>query len=149
MANERRSKGASEILKTLHSLSLDTEDEILAMSRDEVRACLQQEGIDPDVLATEMGTRFNVIRGRARLSAARQQREALNRTLVHKQIVNALNLDEIKIQVEEKLGLLFPTQTQAAKVYYNRFKEASDEDLPGLLEDLSLLDALNAEGEEL
>jgi hypothetical protein len=54
MATERRSKSASEIISTLQSLSLDTEEEILAMSRDQVRARLIEEGINPDAKNAEL-----------------------------------------------------------------------------------------------
>ena len=64
---------ASEILDALHALSLDTEEEIFAMSCDQIRARLGEEGINLDAGRSEMKRKFQEIKGQQRLAAARGQ----------------------------------------------------------------------------
>ncbi|MDQ2774234.1 MAG: hypothetical protein M3Y57_04790 [Acidobacteriota bacterium] len=146
MATERRPKEASEILAALHSLSLDTEEEILAMSQDEVRARLQADGIDPDIASTETKRRFREIRGRQKLAAAREQRQSHAAFLSQRSPASGrMSFDQIRTEVSRRLNQLSSTKSAPAQVYFNRFQNSSDDDLPGLLDDLRLLEEIDKE----
>jgi DNA anti-recombination protein RmuC len=146
MATERRSKSASEILQTLHSLSLVTEEEILAMSRDEIQACLKEEAIDLTTAKADLTIKLNEIRGQQRLRAAREARLAQDSTRSARQSSPGLSIDQIRAEVQRRLGLLSPPRSPLVQTYFNRFKDMEDEDLPGLLSDLERLDELSQEG---
>ena len=146
MATERQPKEVSEILAALHSLSLDTEEEVLTMARDGVRARLQEEGIDPDAGKAEMKRRLQESRGRLRLAVAREQRQAQMASLAQRRPVDLMSFDQIRMEVSHRLNHL-STGPAPTQVYFNRFKNASDDDLPGLLDDLRLLGEMSEEGD--
>ena len=146
MATERRPKEASEILDALHAFSLDTEDEILAMLRDQVRVRLGEEGIDPDSGKSEMKRRIQKIKGQQRLAAARQQRQAHEVTLVQRITNSSLSFDQMRTEVSLRLSQLSPSGSAQVRAYFNRFQNASDDDLSGLLDDLRLLEEMDREG---
>lgn len=52
----------SSRLAALHSLSLDTEEEILAMSPDQVRERLVDEGLNPHAMQAQLHQRLKSIR---------------------------------------------------------------------------------------
>jgi hypothetical protein len=143
MPTEGRPQSDAEILSALHILALDTEDEILGMSREEVRAGLIEEGLDPDANKAKLAELLKTIRAQQRLAAAREAREAQEGALSPQRPTPALDYAQIRAEVSRRLGLLSPTGSAQVQVAFNRFKEASDEDLPGLLDDLRLLEALD------
>lgn len=146
MTNERRQKSAAEFLSALNDLSLETEEEILAMSRDQLQARLSEEGINLDAAKADLASRLKTIRGQQRLAEARERRLATESAIATRTKRASLTIAQMRAEVNRLLGLLNPSRTPMVQAYFNRFQEATDDDLPGLLEDLLLLDEQQKEG---
>lgn len=147
MATQRNPKGASEFLDTVHTLSVESEEEILSMSQEQVRTRLTEEGIDLSSAKTDLASRMKVFRGQQKLVEARERRMAQESLLAERKATTLLNADQMRAEIEQRLGLMPMPNNASAPVhaYFNRFKEAADEDMPGLLDDLKVLEEQNTE----
>lgn len=152
MARQGSSRGAAEFLDALHELSVESEDEILSMSQDEVRSRLAEESIDLSVVKVTLANRLKAIQGERRLAVARERRLAreaqISSTLAEFGNDIAAMKAEIRRRLEVARARATPLQTSRVAIVFNRFQEASDEDLPGLLEDLNLLEDMRGLGSE-
>ena len=141
MPREPRSKSGSEILEALYNLSLPSDEEIKTMPRDEVLASLAEDGIDLSSHRSQLRDRLTTIRAQLRLSDVRERRLATEAQIATRKHGSLLTVDEMRKEIDRRLGLLMPAKPNSpVYAYFNRFREASDEDLPALLEDLELLD---------
>ena len=149
MAEERGSTEAEKILDALHTLSVETEDEILAMSREQVQMRLKEEGINIDAKKTEMRQRMDHIRRQRTLQEARERRIAAEEVFTQRPTITGyerMSTDQMRTEASRRINQMSSSGT-FVQTYFNRFNDASDDDLPGLLDDLRLLEDKNQEGD--
>jgi hypothetical protein len=140
MPNNEEQFKASDILRELHELLQEPEQDVIAMPLKDIQAELIRRGIDTGPLLKRVKQQLAKAKADAELSVARSQREdGLQRlkSLAGKLTGTPSALRERILSTLGKLSVGNPT---VATAYFNKFEEASDADLQSLLDDLSSLD---------
>lgn len=138
MTEEKNQPSAFEVLQGLFEFAYGDMDDIESMPIEEVRKCLQEEGIDPKQLVKAIRQRINEAIGRQKLVLARMDRKKF--------------LEQLKnIKVPEEVGNVIKTLSgnnpDLAQVYMRKFQEADKKDHQRLAKDLLALDELEKSNE--
>jgi hypothetical protein len=139
MAERKAPQNAAEILKALHEFILGPEEDVSAMSREQVQAALKADGIDPAPLTRRVRDRLAKMRAAEELGRAHIQRQQLLELRARMPSLPAV----VREHILTRLKSLSVQQPAFAHTYFRKFEEASEADIHSLLEDLILLDKMD------
>jgi hypothetical protein len=140
MSNDKEQFKASDILRELHELLQEPEQNVIAMPLKDVQAELIRRGIDTGPLLKRLKQQLAKAHANTELSMARSQREDALRRL--KSLAGKLTgaPSALRERILSTLGNLSVENPTVAAAYFSKFEEASNADLQSLLDDLNLLD---------
>jgi len=137
MPEEKPPTPATDAVKALARFMHDPEVE--NEPREQIQAELKSAGINTAAIMKTVKEKIGQAKGRQRLAAARERREALLHKVVELKAMASRGGARLREKVKEMLEVEFGGQQQAL-VLYHKFEEAKDEDLQTLLDDILLLD---------
>ena len=140
MPDDKEQFKASDILRELHELLQEPEQNVIAMPLKDVQAELIRRRIDTAPLLKRVKQQLAKAKADAELTLARNQREdALHRLkLLTCKLTGTPSA--LRERILSTLGKLSVGNPSVAAAYFNKFEEASDADFQSLLDDLNLLD---------
>lgn len=137
-------------LEGVYDLLVGTAEEIERAPRDEIRAFLKTEGIDPDFparLAAEVRRRLAEHAGREELARAREilvrNRQRLRLLLGGRTTGKAP--PPTRAEMIARIERAVARSPERIAVNFRRFEEATDADLASLLDDLEAIDHLGGD----
>lgn len=140
MPDEKQQPSASDMLRALHDLVQEPEEDVASKPIKEVQAELTRRGIDTAPIIARAKQQLAKARADSELASARAQRiRALERL---KGIQARIERFPAAVR-EHALTVLTGLSAQnpnVAAAYFSKFEQASDVDLQSLLDDLSMLD---------
>lgn len=134
----------SDILKTLHDMLLENEEDVENMPIDRVEQELAREGISVAPMISEVRGLIAKKQAQRRLDAARAKRTALERLAAVKAERDSSNLREKIVSIFNDLSGFQP---KMASAFFRKLEEVDDEDLMSILDDLELLERTDNEPE--
>ncbi len=108
------------------------------MEEDELDEFLDMLSIDFSEFDARLSKHIERAKGKAELNQATENRTMFKSRLQTYACTLAMSLEEKRLEIEQRLGLL--GEGQAATVFNRNYKEAEGDDLDGLLEALRALD---------
>ena len=137
---DEKQPSASDMLRALHNLVQEPEEDVATKPIKEVQAELTRRGIDTALIIARAKQQIAKARADAELASARAER-----------IRSLERLGGIQAKIgrfpaavgEHALAILSGLSAQNPRVaaaYFSKFEQASDADLQSLLDDLSMLD---------
>lgn len=140
--HSNKQRTGTDIVEDLASIAFETDE---FPSKAEAIQILEEEQIDPKLIAGWTLEKLKGIRARQKLADAREKRlrweEAFNRCRDKARGMGS----NLRDAVLSKLRILGESDPQAAQVYGRKFESISDDDLPELDAELSLLERLDEE----
>jgi len=140
MPDDKQNPKASDILRALHALVREPEEDVGNKPLKEVQDELRRRGIQSAPLVANVKQQLAKARANAELAAARAKRES---TLAQGLQRIQSKIDEAPEALRKRLLALLSAEDPA--VAFSKFEEATDDDLQSLLNDLGLLDKPNDE----
>lgn len=144
MPDEKQQPSSSDMLRALHELIQEPEEDVASKPIKEVQAELARRGINASALIADAKQQIAKARAGAELASAHSQRARSLERLAQLQA----KISRFPVAVRERalavLSGLAEENPKAAAAYFSRFEEASDADLQSLLDDLSMLDESDA-----
>lgn len=137
-------KTASDILKSLNSFLLGPEEDVALLPADQVQGYLKSEGIDPAPLVNKVRQRIAKLKAERELTEAREKRLKIAANNV-KPAIHEDSSTSLREKIRGMIEMLKPSHPELAAVYYRKFEESVEDDLESLLEDLALLEKMEAE----
>lgn len=136
-------KTASDILKSLNSFLLGPEEDVTLLQAEQVQGYLKSRGIDPAPLVSHVKQRLVKLKAEQELSEARERRLRLANSV--KPATVADTSPSLRDKIRDMIEMLKPANPELAAVYFRKFEESAEEDLESLLDDLTLLERMEAE----
>ena len=140
----KKDRTGSDMVEDLAAFAFATDD---FPTSDEAHKILEEEGIDTKRLSEWTLEKLKGVRARQKLALAREKRirweESLERC--RKSVIETGSA--LREAVLSQLRVLGESDPDAAQIYCRKFEEMSDEDLPELDAELSLLDSLDEDHE--
>jgi hypothetical protein len=130
---------AKEILKRFHAFMVDQGD--LPDDAESVRTRLSEEGIDTAPLKRWAIESVGAIKAQAMLGGAREKRLHLQEAF-EKLRERIGEMTPLRKAVLAKIRALSESDPDGALVFCRKFEEIGDDDLPGLVEDLEMIEEM-------
>lgn len=140
MPDEKQQPSASDMLRALHELIQEPEEDVASKPIKEVQAELARRGIDASPLIASAKQQIAKARADAELASAHAQRARSLERLADLQAKIGRFPAAVRERALAVLVGLSAEQPKVAAAYFSKFEEASDADLQSLLDDLSMLD---------
>jgi len=106
---------------------------------------LKEDNLDLSRLNSWAQQKLSGLRARQKLQEAKEARETCLEILAKCSRPASEELSSLRESILAKLKVISSSDPDAALIYCRRFRDAPDDDLPGLEADLNLLDSLEDE----
>lgn len=138
MPDDKQNPKASDILRALHALVREPEEDVTHKPRKEIQDELKRRGLNTAPLVAEVKQQLAKAKANTELASARAKRE---NTLAQRLQRIQCKIDEAPEALRKRMLALLSAEDPA--VAFSKFEEATDDDLRSLLNDLELLDKPN------
>lgn len=135
--NMQKPEKFSDILKALHEILQENEENVESIPIDRVHQELEREGIFVSPMVDEVKSLIKKKQAQRRLDAAKAKRAALEKLAAVKASRDRSNLREKIVSIFNDLS---GSQPQLASAFFRKLEEVDDEDLISILDDLELLE---------
>lgn len=127
-----------QALKAFHHLIAESEDEVDALTPEQVDAELKQYGVDVKPVMATLQAAVKQLKARRKLDAARDERTAQLQAL-HERVPDDADSPNDEARCRELLAACAQVSPQQAAVLYRKFENGSGEDWKSLRADLEYL----------
>ncbi len=134
----------SDILKILHDMLLEKEEDVENMPIDRVNQELAKAGISVAPMISDVRSLIAKKQAQRRLDAAKAKRTAFERLAAVKADRDRSNLREKFVSIFNDLS---GAQPNMASAFFRKLDEVDDDDLMSILDDLELLEGLDHDPE--
>lgn len=137
--NKHNPEKYSEVIRSLHGLLSQKEEEVESLSLSAIKENLAKEGVNINQMVSDVKSMIEKKKATQRLEAAKERRLAFEKAAeLKKNIGGITNIKEKLHQIINDLGKSNP---KTASVYFRKLEEANEDDMASILEDLMFLES--------